>query len=284
MSSSLNSSPMDSYGLDHESTPGQVNSAPDASTPAPASEAAEARPPGDGIEQASDAATGIQSAAVIAWKKMLRIEFDQWLESVQEIPASGGAAESESEDVDLYSFFEQLATLTTEHRKANRRVAEAMSQWGDALTQVGGDLHLLRERMVSLASANAKPDSLPRHHYLALVELLDRMYRLAAAFASPPKPSWWDDDARMRQAWETQRQAFDILLSHLEALLKQAGITRIEVLNKSFDPALMVAVAAEPDPHRPHQTVIEEIVAGYRLHDDLLRLAQVKVTLNPSNP
>jgi molecular chaperone GrpE (heat shock protein) len=46
----------------------------------------------------------------------------------------------------------------------------------------------------------------------------------------------------------------------------------------------MVAVAAEPDPQRPHQTVIEEIAAGYLRDDELLRAAQVKVTLNKENP
>jgi len=53
------------------------------------------------------------------------------------------------------------------------------------------------------------------------------------------------------------------------------------VLNQPFDPTTMVAVAVEPDAGRPAQTVIEEVVTGYQREGDLLRLAQVKVSVNP---
>jgi molecular chaperone GrpE (heat shock protein) len=107
------------------------------------------------------------------------------------------------------------------------------------------------------------------------------LFRLAKAFqASPAKKSWWaGTDRAWRQAWQTQGQALAILVSHFEELLKKEGVTRITTAGQPFDPSVMTAVAAEPDETRPPQTVLEEIAAGYRRRGELLRPAQVKVSV-----
>jgi molecular chaperone GrpE len=60
--------------------------------------------------------------------------------------------------------------------------------------------------------------------------------------------------------------------------LSKEGVVRIETTGQPFDPAVMMAVAAEADPAHPPQTVLEELAAGYCRHDELLRPAQVKVS------
>ena len=218
------------------------------------------------------------------WKERLRQDFERWLATINEAAASELEAAPAMPEPDLYAFFEQLASANVENRKANRRTAEALSQWGDTLVRFDGDLRQLREHLDELESAPPEAEDMPRATCLSLVEILDRMHRLAAAFRQSPPKSWWGSDAAWRQAWNNQRQGFDILISHLETLLKQEGITRLETLGKPFDPALMVAVAAEPATEYPPQTVIEEIAAGYLRHGELLRVAQVKVSLNPPTP
>ena len=79
--------------------------------------------------------------------------------------------------------------------------------------------------------------------------------------------------------WEAQHQALDILVGHLEGLLTREGVTRIATAEQPFDPTTMMAVATEPDPTRPPQTVVEEVADGYLRDGELLRAAQVKVTL-----
>jgi molecular chaperone GrpE (heat shock protein) len=113
-----------------------------------------------------------------------------------------------------------------------------------------------------------------------LIELSDRLQRLAQAFASPPRAaSWWGgSDARWRKAWEAQRGGFAIVLNHLDALLAHEGLTRIETAGRPFDPTVMAAVATVPDDARPASTVVEEVAAGYRRFGEVLRPAQVKVT------
>jgi molecular chaperone GrpE (heat shock protein) len=212
------------------------------------------------------------------WKAALRRQFEVWLQDLDEITElEPGSATPETPD--LYSFYAQWIAANAEGRKANRRTAEAFSQWGDALGRFDGDLKLLREQLQRLAAA-APSGGMSRAHCLVLAELLDRLQRLARAFAAPPRASWWGGTGPWRQAWENQRQAMDILLGHFEALLKKEGLTPVETMGRPFDPSCMTAVAAEPDNSRPDQTILEEIAPGYRLRGELLRAAQVKVSLN----
>jgi len=215
------------------------------------------------------------------WKAELRRQFEAWLQDLDEITELGPSSEA-PETPDLYSFYAQWTTANAEARKANRRTAEAFSQWGDTLGRFDSDLKLLREQLQRQATA-APSEGMSRSHCMVLTELLDRLQRLARAFATPPPASWWCGTKSWRQAWENQRQALDILLGHFESLLKKEGLTPIETMGGPFDPSTMTAVAAEPDNSRPDQTILEEIAPGYRLRGELLRAAQVKVSLNKTS-
>ncbi|MCI0534821.1 MAG: nucleotide exchange factor GrpE [Verrucomicrobiales bacterium] len=218
------------------------------------------------------------ATALRDWKAALRKDFEQWLDALDEIPETTEADLDSTDAPDLYSFYEQLATGNAEARKSNRRAAEAFSQWGETLSRFDGDLRLLREQLARLPVE--KENALPRDWCLALVEILDRALRLAAAFDAAPPKSWWGRDAHWRKAWDTQGQGFSIVVSHLEELLKKAGVTRLSALHQPFDPATMAAVATAPNAQLPHHTVIEEIVPAYHLNGALLRVAHVKVSIN----
>ena len=224
------------------------------------------------------------SALLADWKSRLRYEFERWLSTVDEIPWVREAQPEPHEPPDLYTFFEQLAVLNTESRRANRRTAETLSQWGEALRSVQGDLERVRELATQSLSARGPAERLSRTHCLALVEVLDRLQRLAAAFARAPSRSWLGGDAAWRRAWENQRQAFLIVTDHLEALLRKDGVTPIETPGKPFDPHLMTAVAVEATRQQPPQTVLEETARGYLWNGELLRVAQVKIAVPPTSP
>ncbi len=226
---------------------------------------------------------GVPQPPVLAgWKAALRRDFEAWLGTLDEVLEL--EAEPESEIPDLSSFYEQLAVANAETRKSNRRTVEAFSQWAETLGRFEAQLAPLRESIAQLIAAQRREEGLPRSYCLVLVEFLDRLHRLAKAFASPPtRKSWWGgSDSAWRQAWETQRQGFEILVSHFAELLKKEEITRIETLGQPFNPTEMTAVAAEPNAERPAQTVLEELAPGYRRRGELLRPAQVKVSVRPT--
>jgi len=219
------------------------------------------------------------------WKDALRRDFETWLAALDESPAPEGLPGAPHDTPDLYSFHAQFTAANTESRKANRRTAEAMSQWGETLARFESGLQPLRETAAQLAAAQPKAGRMSRAHCLILVELLDRLHRLARAFETPPASprTWWPGrhDKAWRLAWLAQHQALDILVSHLEGLLGKEGVTALTTVGQPFDPALMMSVAAESDAAVPPHTVLEGLAAGYTRDGELLRAAQVKVSRQP---
>jgi molecular chaperone GrpE (heat shock protein) len=249
------------------------------SSPPPAAQV----PPGPGpLTQPNDTAVN-SSKPPTDWRAALREDFERWLAGLEGTEPPDWSRHHATEVPDLFTFYEQLVAANAEARKSNRRTAEAITQWGETLARFDSALSPLRETITALTAAQPKPDQMSRSHCLLLLELLDRLDRIARAFASPePSRSWWrGSDLGWRQRWESQRQALNIVISHLGLILQQQGVTRMESVNKPFNPVTMAAVAVAPDPVRPDNTVLEELAPGYQRHGELLRPAQVKVCRNP---
>jgi molecular chaperone GrpE len=68
--------------------------------------------------------------------------------------------------------------------------------------------------------------------------------------------------------------ALDVLARH--------GVTRIDATGQPFDPAFHEAIAQVQDDQVPANHVVQQFQPGYRLHDRLLRPAQVSVSGGPS--
>jgi molecular chaperone GrpE len=69
-----------------------------------------------------------------------------------------------------------------------------------------------------------------------------------------------------------------MIRAQMEDILKKRGLRRVEVKKgDQFDPAVMEAIA-EVDSDLPEGGIVEEIEAGYRLYDKILRPARVKVS------
>ena len=64
-------------------------------------------------------------------------------------------------------------------------------------------------------------------------------------------------------------------------ILEREGLSEIEAEGRPFDPNLHEAVLYEESPECGEGTVISELQKGYRLHDQVLRAALVKVARAP---
>jgi molecular chaperone GrpE (heat shock protein) len=73
-------------------------------------------------------------------------------------------------------------------------------------------------------------------------------------------------------------EALRLLHDRLTAELKAAGVVRIEAKGHTFDPSTMEAITTVPasDDH-PAGQVIEELEAGFMLHDRVLQASRVVV-------
>ena len=68
-----------------------------------------------------------------------------------------------------------------------------------------------------------------------------------------------------------------VLKSALDAL-ERHGVTRIDAAGQRFDPAFHEAIIQVPDATREPNQVVRQFQPGYRLHERLLRPAQVSVS------
>jgi molecular chaperone GrpE len=66
------------------------------------------------------------------------------------------------------------------------------------------------------------------------------------------------------------------VVKQFEQTLEQMGVQRIKTVGEHFDPHLHEAVGIE-EGDGEHQIISEELQAGYRLGDDVIRHAMVKV-------
>jgi len=73
-----------------------------------------------------------------------------------------------------------------------------------------------------------------------------------------------------------------MVASQLENILKQHQCVRIETVGAAFDPNQHQAIAQEPSDQYPAGTVTRAAQAGFKLHDRVVRPAQVFVSTGPA--
>ena len=69
----------------------------------------------------------------------------------------------------------------------------------------------------------------------------------------------------------------DLIYKQLNGVLEALGVTAITSVGEQFNPHLHEAVVTEATDEFEPDTVMQEIVSGYRLGDKLIRPALVKV-------
>jgi molecular chaperone GrpE len=99
---------------------------------------------------------------------------------------------------------------------------------------------------------------------LALLPVLDDLERATAA------AEWAGDTGPLAQGVELVRAMFlDVLRRH--------GVTPVKAFGQPFDPNLHHAVMHRPVAGQPANAVVQVLKEGYRIHDRLLRPAEVVV-------
>ena len=72
-----------------------------------------------------------------------------------------------------------------------------------------------------------------------------------------------------------------MVLQQISHTLEKHGCQRIESVGQVFDPNLHQAVQMQPSEAHPANVVSQEFRAGFRLHDRVIRPAQVMVSTGP---
>jgi molecular chaperone GrpE (heat shock protein) len=213
------------------------------------------------------------------WKQDLLAACAEAIAHLPDEPSSAVAVQPAEESPGLYSFYEELVVLRNEVRTGNRRAAETFAKFGEVLESMREDSGKLRERLANPGGAESSQGT-TRRFALNLVDFIDRADRLETAARAQAVRGWL---ARLRSGdgWVQQAEAISILHEHLQQLLAKSGIERVEAApGTPFDPHFMKSVGRDA-PGRIDGTAIvvsEELLPGYRLGDQCLRPAEVRVT------
>lgn len=82
-------------------------------------------------------------------------------------------------------------------------------------------------------------------------------------------------DTLVKASEHLKDQGLKLIVDKFLGVLKENGVTKIEVLGKKFNPQLMECI--EVIKSEKEDEVLEEVRTGYLLYDRVLRVAQVKV-------
>lgn len=148
-------------------------------------------------------------------------------------------------------------------KKTASQLRTEVKDLNEALVRLKADaanLHRQTARLQAQVKSQTKKETL-----LNLLPLIDNLER---AFTQPPKDivnhNWVKGVLGLKQ--------------QLASILTNLGVSRLQVVGQVFDPVTMEALEVAADPNHPPETVLAEIQAGYIYQDQVLRVAQVKVS------
>jgi molecular chaperone GrpE len=168
------------------------------------------------------------------------------------------------------------STASTPSTDAEARIAELETQVAAAKAEVGqnwdrflrerAEMDNFRKRQERMASDRVRREK--RELLGKVLEVVDNLER-ALTF----------QDTMDRDALQ---QGMRMLQWQLDELLKAEGLTAVPSVGEHFDPYVHEAIESVASEEHPEGVVIEEVRKGYKLGDETLRPARVKVSAGPT--
>jgi molecular chaperone GrpE len=147
---------------------------------------------------------------------------------------------------------------------------EELAQARDHFLRERADLENFKRRAQRERAEAARYANEPLlRELLPVIDNLERALRAAG-------PAGGSDSAAIASGVE-------MVLKQFAEILSRFGVSRVASEREPFDPSHHEALALVETHEHPAGTILEEHAAGYRLHDRLLRAAQVTVAKSPGN-
>jgi hypothetical protein len=213
------------------------------------------------------------------WKLEITANYNQWLAQLETSPLETSPPR-EASWPDLYAFFEALCVLRSDVSKSSRRSHDTFTRFSDSLDGFERTLQGISRRLAAEAPNGRMPLAAQKKCLAPFAQILERMDRLADKLTDPPKAGLFASRRKWIADWTTFQRGFNLLREHFQLLLRDAGVIPIETVGHLFDPTKMKAVATEESDTANHNTVIEELAAGYYFKDEVLKFAEVKIAIN----
>ena len=182
-------------------------------------------------------------------------------EPITEDPIDAAAAEQVAEE-----FVE--ATTDSPEEESIESLKDQLAEMEKAALRYQADLENFRKRTRTQMDEQIKYASLP-----LLTELIESVDNLNRATES----------AETEGEGSGLLQGVTMVATQLSSLMEKHGCKAIKSVGQPFDPNFHQAVQMQPSDEFPANTVMHEIRSGFKLHDRVIRPAQVFVSTGPSS-
>ena len=220
-------------------------------------------------------------------RQALTNQLIDYLQTTPELPAYLGAAPELLPSFDPYQMVGELIALRQEVKQQNKLSQSAQQSLQQALdlersrneqlqstTKRNDDRGLCKDLLSvmddldrAIAYNQAQIES-AQHPKLAEINIWQKL------FFGQPQPIL---DLALIAALTSNQEGIEIIRRSLLAILRQRQITPIISLGQPFDSECMYAISQQKSDSIPANFVIQEVVCGYRIGDQILREAQVIV-------
>jgi molecular chaperone GrpE len=163
-----------------------------------------------------------------------------------------------SEENSTSTEVDRIAELESQLEQARQEAAE---NWNKYLRE-RAEMENFRKRQERMAA-----DRLQREKKALFQKILGVMDNVERALAY--------QDSLDRQGLQ---QALRMVLWQMNEVMHAEGLTPVPTVGEAFNPYIHEAVEAVEDSDKPEGTILEEVLKGYKLGDETLRPARVKVS------
>jgi molecular chaperone GrpE len=153
---------------------------------------------------------------------------------------------------------DRIAELASQLEQARQEAAE---NWNKYLRE-RAEMENYRKRQERIAADRLQREK--RELFHKILGVVDNVERALAY-----------QDTLDRQGLQ---QALRMLLWQMNEVLRSEGLTPVPAVGEVFNPYLHEAIEAVEDSDQPEGTILEEVLKGYKLGDETLRPARVRVS------
>jgi molecular chaperone GrpE len=152
----------------------------------------------------------------------------------------------------------RIAELEAQLARARQ---EAADNWNKFLRE-RADMENFRKRQERVAMDRVQQQKRALFH--KILGVMDNVERALAY-----------QDAMDKQALQ---QTLRMVMWQMNEVMRGEGLTPIPTVGEAFNPYIHEAIEKVEDSDQPEDTVVEEVLKGYKLGDETLRPARVKVS------
>jgi molecular chaperone GrpE len=196
----------------------------------------------------------------------------------QEQPSQGDASTADDQALEqaLQAALDQESGGEAQAFDGSESLESRLAESQREVLRARAEMENFRKRMQRDSDQQLKYANVPLVR--DLIEVIDNLNRALDAAGQDPSGAPQEANASSSTAL---RDGVKMVVDQLAGVMNKYGCKRIESVGHEFDPNVHEAIAQMPSQEHAAGLVMQEVAAGYRLHDRVVRPSSVIVSTGP---